>query len=188
MKKRPDPEHLARDIERGVAEAEHTFVEWYGKALRVQLKHWTRDSSDAEDLYQEAFHLALAKVRRGELRHRERLPGFLASLARNLSIQHYRAAGARLRATTPLEEGGHRADSRDGPLDVLLRIERSARLRRALGELENPRDREVLTRYYLAEDDSATICAELAISRSHFKRVLFRARRRLREAYTRSSR
>jgi len=187
--RRPEPKQLARDIERGAPEAERAFVEQYGKALETQLRHWARDASDAEDLYQETFHLALAKVRRGELRHRERLPGFLAALARNLSVQHYRSTAVRLRAkAAPLEEGGDRADSRDGPLDALLRVERSARLRRALGELENPRDREVLTRYYLAEDDSATICAELDISRSHFKRVLFRARRRLREAYTRSSR
>ncbi len=56
-------------------------------------------------------------------------------------------------------------------------------MRRVLEELPTERDREVLSRFYLAEDDSKKICADLGLATSHFKRVLFRARERYRTLF-----
>ncbi|MCP4664535.1 MAG: hypothetical protein GY856_54820 [bacterium] len=45
------------------------------------------------------------------------------------------------------------------------------------------RDREVLSRFYLAEEDKEQICCDLGLAGEHFKRVLFRARRRFKKLY-----
>jgi hypothetical protein len=43
------------------------------------------------------------------------------------------------------------------------------------------RDREVLVRFYLDDQDREKICRELGLSEEHFNRVIFRARNRFRE-------
>ena len=43
------------------------------------------------------------------------------------------------------------------------------------------RDREILRRYYLSDDDKQRICQDLQLTSAHFDRVLFRAKQRMRE-------
>ena len=63
-------------------------------------------------------------------------------------------------------------------------VDEKARLvRRLIGELPTDRDRQVLYRFYIAEDDKAAICQDLELSSLHFNRVLHRARQRYRELY-----
>jgi hypothetical protein len=50
-----------------------------------------------------------------------------------------------------------------------------------LEEMPVARDREVLVRFYLDDEDRETICRELRLSEEHFNRVIFRARNRFRE-------
>ena len=48
------------------------------------------------------------------------------------------------------------------------------------------RDREILRRFYVEEEDKDSICKDLKIDGTHFNRVLFRAKARFREAILRS--
>ena len=50
-----------------------------------------------------------------------------------------------------------------------------------LEEMPVARDREVLVRFYLNDEDREQICRELRLSEEHFNRVIFRARNRFRE-------
>ena len=59
-------------------------------------------------------------------------------------------------------------------LKVLLTGSRDSQL---VAEL---RDRQVLVRYYLRDEDKATLCHDLGLSDEHFNRVLHRARERFR--------
>jgi len=54
-------------------------------------------------------------------------------------------------------------------------------VRTLLGELAVPRDREILVRTYLKDEDKAAICEKLGIDSAHYNRVLFRAKQRFRE-------
>ncbi|HEY2591447.1 MAG TPA: hypothetical protein VGI35_07635, partial [Steroidobacteraceae bacterium] len=47
-------------------------------------------------------------------------------------------------------------------------------------EMGSERDRGVLVRFYLEEDDKETICRDLQLTPLQFDKVLHRARRRLR--------
>ena len=42
------------------------------------------------------------------------------------------------------------------------------------------RDREVVKRFYLDEEDKDAICRDLGLSALHFDKVIFRARQRMR--------
>ncbi len=133
-----------------------------------------------DDLSQETFALVLRKIRAGEVRQPERLAGFVSSLARNLAIEQFRRAGARRTSGMPDEDLASTAPS---PLEVLLRTERAAAVRKVLAELPSERDRQVLLRFYLAEEEKDAICRDLGLSSLHFNRVVFRARERYREMY-----
>jgi RNA polymerase sigma-70 factor (ECF subfamily) len=50
-----------------------------------------------------------------------------------------------------------------------------------LRQLSISRDREILRRYYLSDDDKEVICRDLGLSPGHFDRVLYRAKQRMRE-------
>src|SRR5262249_28050235 len=54
-------------------------------------------------------------------------------------------------------------------------------VRRLLRELSSPRDREVLVRFYLKEEERGTLCRSLGLTDLQFNRVIFRARERFRE-------
>ena len=69
----------------------------------------------------------------------------------------------------------------------LLQQEQAAMVRAVLAELDSDRDREILFRFYLADDDKERICRDLGLTAVHFNRVLFRARERFRELYRKST-
>lgn len=174
------PGDLVRRIQAGDRQAEGELVEHYGEGLAFLLRRWTRDQDAASDLYQETFRLALEKIRRGEVRDPDRLPAFLRSLAKNLSIHFYRREMRRGDREASIEETGELPlpDSEPGQLGSLLRQEKIRLVRRLLSELSQERDREILVRFYIHEEDRERICADLGLSRPDLNVVLFRARRR----------
>lgn len=163
-------------------------MERCGRALRLLSRRFTRDEADADDLYQETLMLSLEKIRRRELREPERLVPFLRALTKNLATQRYRRS--RYKVERPVAELSETPDrGQPSALTGLLERERAERARELLAELDVPRDRAVLLRYYIGEEPSRRICADLDIDTNHFYRVLHRARqryRRLWEAQARS--
>ncbi|HVR07246.1 MAG TPA: RNA polymerase sigma factor, partial [Thermoanaerobaculia bacterium] len=174
----PAPGDLAPRIAAGDRGAEEELVARYGEGLAFLLRRFTRDRETADDLYQETFRRALEKLRRGELRDPASLPSFLRGLARNLSIDHYRGRARRSGRERPLDEASEPPDERTGQLGSLLREERIALVRRLVGEVPRRRDREVLLRFYLEEEDKQRIQSDLGLSGAELNLVLFRARRR----------
>jgi RNA polymerase sigma-70 factor (ECF subfamily) len=77
-------------------------------------------------------------------------------------------------------------DEGAGPFENVSREQ----VRRAVGvllnELGTARDREILTRLYLDDEDKEAICAALGVDSTHFNRVLFRAKQRFRELLVRA--
>jgi RNA polymerase sigma-70 factor (ECF subfamily) len=178
------PDVAAQIVDRiraGDPSAEEELVQRFSRGLSIILRRAAADATLAEDLHQETFRVALAKIRAGEVRDPSRLAGFLASLARNLAIEHFRR---RPPGGESLDAGvAHPASPRAGPLDLLLKGEQAELARRVLAELPSERDRQVLFRFYVAEDDKRDICADLGLTSLQFNRVLFRARQRYRELY-----
>ncbi|HEX4955827.1 MAG TPA: sigma-70 family RNA polymerase sigma factor [Thermoanaerobaculia bacterium] len=168
-------------IRAGDREAEGSLVERFGKGIALLLDRHCR-GGDAEDLFQDTFRLVIEKLRRGELRESEKLPAFLAQVARSLAIEHYRKA-ARRKTEPDSEALAFVPASAASPLTELLASENAALARQVVRELGTARDREILLRFYLAEDDKDTIAADHGLSSLQFNRVLHRARQRYKELY-----
>ncbi|MEM9556561.1 MAG: sigma-70 family RNA polymerase sigma factor [Acidobacteriota bacterium] len=176
---RLDPARAADLVERivaGDASAEAELVERSLRPLRLLARRVTRTEADAEDLVQETQIAALEKIRRGDIREPERLAGFLRALLKNRAVQTYRRRHHT--AETASEAPPDAADERPGPLGDALERERLRVTRRLLDELNVARDREILFRYYIAEESSEGICRTLGLDADHFYRVLHRARQR----------
>jgi RNA polymerase sigma-70 factor, ECF subfamily len=176
---------LVRRIASGDPAAESELVQRFSRAVTFLLRRLTRDETAAEDLYQETFRLVIEKVRRGELREAERLPGFVSSMARNLFLGSARRVGRRQKWQGDPEATETAPDPAPGQLQKLLAQERATMVRQVLAELKNDRDREILSRYYIADQDKEAICRDLDLSDLHFNRVLFRARQRYKELFER---
>jgi RNA polymerase sigma-70 factor, ECF subfamily len=177
---------LVHRIAAGDRRAEEELIARFGDGILFLLRRWTRDPSTAEDLYQETVRLALEKIRRGEVREPDKLPGFLRSLAKNLSIHHYRRGSVRGEREQDLEEvGADTVVSHDAmdQLTLLLRAEKAALVRQVIGEMPMERDRQVLFRFYIGEEEKERICADLGLTGPELNVVLFRARQRYRKLF-----
>ncbi|MGQ0430766.1 MAG: RNA polymerase sigma factor [Gammaproteobacteria bacterium] len=144
--------------------------------LRGELK----DNALADDLCHEAFRIVLERLARQPLEHPLHLDSYLHQTARFLVIRHRKRA-ARQRTSTGQQaaiEGF--ADSQDHEFERQIEA-RAKAVRQVLKELRWPRDREILVRVYLHDQDKETVCRELGISDQHYKRVLHRARERFAE-------
>jgi RNA polymerase sigma-70 factor, ECF subfamily len=180
-----DPARLVQRILAGERSAEEDLVHRYSCGVAVIVRRLVRDSFATDDLCQETFRIVLEKIRQGDLREAERLSGFICGVARNLAIEYLR----RPRQMTSLEEVEDTslvADQVPDQLSTLLEEEKVKAVRQVLQELATVRDREILRRFYLLEEDKNRICASLGLSSLHFNRVLYRARERFRELYEQS--
>jgi RNA polymerase sigma-70 factor (ECF subfamily) len=104
----------------------------------------------------------------------------VCNIAGNLAIDYYRRAAR-------MEPGDFESARRfpDPPrqLDDLLRREEARLARKVLAGMETARYREVLYRFYIAEESKEHICARLRLSALHFNRILYRAKERYRVLY-----
>src|SRR3954453_20044662 len=174
------PEALAARIQARDRRAEERVVEIYGRSVAVLLDRHTNGRPEAEDLFQDTFRTGLEKLRRGELREPAKLPAFLAQIARSLAIEHYRKLTRR--RTDADSDAVLAAVAPDaGPLSGLLAKENAALVRQVLQELGNERDRQILLRFYLAEDDKERIAGDLGLTGLQLTRVPPRPRQRYKE-------
>lgn len=174
-----DPVALVERIRAGDPDAESELVARYRNGLSYLLRKITGDPSSSEDLLQETFRVALRRVRAGELREPEKLGGFLRQTAKNLARAEHRRGG---RWQSMEDEGApHPVDPEESQLARVIRSEEAGLVRRVLGELRSQRDRQLLYRFYIAEQEKEEICRDLGLSSLNFNLVLFRARERFRK-------
>lgn len=171
--------NLASRIQAGDRLAESELIERYERGLRLILLKRTGNAQLASDMCQDTFVVALRRLRAGELKNPNSLAAFVRQIAVNISIDYYRKER---RYVHPRDEIislrlSHK-DRQSNEIDeqtVRMAIEST------LEQLAVPRDREILRRFYLADEDKLQICRDLGLSPTHFDRVLYRARRRMRK-------
>ena len=180
----PDEAEIATDLVRRIAAgdsaAETALVERYSRGLLYLLRRLGAPPELADDLHQETFRIVLERLRRRGLDDPAGLAGFLRGTARNLMIAERRKTVRRRTDADPegLERAVHPAP---GQLSSVLHDEEAAIVRRLIAELPTDRDRQLLLRFYVAEEEKESICADLGLDHLHFNRVLFRARHRFKE-------
>lgn len=148
--------------------------------LKAQLTRVTRDADVAEDLLQDAIVTALNKLRTGEIEHRSQLDGYVYRVALN-HFRNYRRKDKS--AVSDPDSAGLLEDvaAEARPTSSIQSEQWAHVVRRLLRELSSPRDREVLVRFYLREEERSSLCRSLGLTDLQFNRVIFRARERFRE-------
>jgi RNA polymerase sigma-70 factor, ECF subfamily len=148
--------------------------------LKAQLTRVTRNADVAADLLQDAIVTALRKLRTGEIEHRSQLDGYVYRVALN----HFRNYRRKDKSTVSDPESASALEdaAAEARPTVSIQSEQWGRLvRRLLREMSSPRDREVLVRFYLEEEERSALCRSLGLTDLQFNRVIFRARTRFRE-------
>jgi RNA polymerase sigma-70 factor (ECF subfamily) len=169
---------LVERIAAGDRDAETALVLRFSRPLGFLLQRRTGDREAARDALQETFIAALRRLRAGELQRPEALPAFLRSIALNVVLGSERRAERR-QIEYDMDAVHEVLDSEASAETRLEHGQTVALVKRVIGDLKVPRDREVLVRYFLSDEDKSEICKSLGLDADHFDRVLHRARRRL---------
>lgn len=175
------PADLVDRIRRGDKEAESVLVQRYSRGVSFVIGQVIQNVTDVQELAQQALMIAIEKIRQGAVREPERLSGYICGIAKKLAWDHIKKT--RLRNPAQIDEIAPVVDSSDGPFEQLLRKEEAEIVRQVIGELRVPRDREIITRHYLHDEERKSICASLSLTNVQFNRVIFRALDRFKELY-----
>jgi len=171
---------IVQGIRDGGDRAETMLVERYSRGLRYFLARRVNDQERARDLLQETLCIAIQKLRETDLDNPERLAGYLRGIAVRVAMN----AGRRRKREPYLMEEDAIAEIPDNeprPFQFVAREQTAAAVRALLRTMPVARDRELLTRYYVRDEDKKDICAALNLDSLHFNRVLFRAKGRFKK-------
>jgi RNA polymerase sigma-70 factor (ECF subfamily) len=134
----------------------------------------------AEDLHQDTFVIVLQRLRTTGLDDPTRIAAFLHKTAINLLIDQGRRE-ARRKTSTDTDVVYLQSDGAADQLRALIRDEADRAVRTMILELRSPRDRELLHRFYILQQEKPLVCQAMALPSEHFDRVISRARKRFRE-------
>ena len=148
--------------------------------LRLLLQRRTGDPEIAADILNQAACTAWEKWQNGQVRRPEEIGGYIFQVAMNLLRNRRRKVVERADRHVDSEVLGHLPSDADAA-DRWLEKKIAARVKRVLQEMPTRRDREILVRFYLHEEEKDAICRDLELDADHFDKVLHRARGRLKE-------
>lgn len=148
--------------------------------LRLLIQRRTGDAEIAADILNQAACTAWEKWQSGQVRRPEEIGGYIFQVAMNLLRNRRRKVVERADRHVDSEVLGHLPSDADAA-DRWLEKKIAARVKRVLQDLPTRRDREILVRFYLHEEEKDAICRDLELDADHFDKVLHRARGRLKE-------
>ena len=148
--------------------------------LRLLIQRRTGNAEVAADILNQAASTAWEKWQAGKVQQPEAIAGYIFQVAMNLWRNRRRSMSERADRRVDSEVLGSLPSDTDAA-DRWLEKKIAARVKRILQQLHSPRDREILVRFYLHEEEKDAICRDLALDADQFDKVLHRARGRLKE-------
>ena len=148
--------------------------------LKLLIQRRVGDAEVAADILNQAACTAWEKWQSGQVRRPEEIGGYIFQVAMNLLRNRRRKVDERADRRVDSEVLGQ-LPSDAAATDPWVEKKIAARVKRVLQELNSPRDREILVRFYLQEEEKDAICRDLALAPDQFDKVLHRARARLKE-------
>jgi len=165
------------DIER--AAVERLIASQYA-GLRLLIQRRTGNAEVAGDILHQAVSTTWEKWQAGLVQRPEAIAGYIFQVAMNLLRNRRRSISERADRHVDSEVLGILPADTDSA-DRWLEKKIAGRVKRILQQLSSPRDREILVRFYLQEEEKDTICRDLALDADQFDKVLHRARGRLKD-------
>jgi RNA polymerase sigma-70 factor (ECF subfamily) len=151
----------------------------FSKGIRFHLCRQL-GTQELDDKVHDTFVVVVQAIRRGELREPQRLMGFVRTIVRRQVAAHIDRVVRSRREQIDMESSARIADPHENPEETAIFQQRADLLKRVLGELSK-RDREILTRFYLREQDQDQICSEMALTDTQFRLLKSRAKARFGE-------
>lgn len=133
-----------------------------------------------EDCLHNVYAIALKALQEGQVREPHKLPGFILTVARRQAAQTIQKLQHERNCSVPLDAEVIRDEQADLERDYAV-AERIRWLREALLDLE-PRQHEVLTRYYLHGQSTESICMDLQLTETQVRLTKSRAKAKLQAA------
>jgi len=159
---------------------EQHLVSHFSRALRAKLRTQLRSPELAQDACQETFLRIFNYFRSGKtLDNPASLPGFVHRVCHNIALEFLRS---HTRHPQLAEDSPEPVDGSPGPESQVVTEERKRMVARILRDLPE-RDRELLRRVFLEEEDKDAVCAELEVDRDYLRVLLYRARLRMKTAW-----
>ncbi|MCX6623075.1 MAG: sigma-70 family RNA polymerase sigma factor, partial [Acidobacteria bacterium] len=135
---------------------------------------------ELDDRVHDTFLIVVQAIQRGELREPERLMGFVRTIVRRQVAAQIDQTIHQRRDSVELDNGLRIADDGKDPEQAAMIRERTELARQVLATI-SPRDREILTRFYLFEQSQEQICGEMNLSETQFRLLKSRAKARFGE-------
>lgn len=170
-------EQLVLQLKKKNEKAFAELIERYSGYVSTVVRNIVSDKMSESDVEEITADVFITVWKNKDRLRPETLKAYLAAIARSLSIDRLR----RLHLTLPIDEL-----VLDDDTDVEHSIEQRI-LAEAIGEALNemePRDKELLLRYYYFCQKISRIAAEMKLSEAACKTALHRARKKLKEKLT----
>jgi len=162
--------------------AESQLVSHFSRAVQAKLRARLRSPELIQDASQETFLRVLTFFRAGKkLDNPGSLPGFIHGICHNVALEFLRS---HTRHDQLPEQLNDPVAGEPDPESQLVTSERKAQVRRLLGELP-AKDRALLKRVFLDEEDKDAVCREFSVDRNYLRVLLHRARVRLKAVISR---
>lgn len=174
--KKAKPMTLAGAITSGNLQAEQELVGLYHTKTLNMLKNMTRDPELSEDIVQETFMVVLESLRHNRVVCTGKVAAYIFQTAKFIYLGGLRKQGSKLNYVDDIESHEHPSPGLEAQE---IKFELRVYLIKIIMTLKIERDREVLMRFYIHDQDMEEICEALTLSSKHFYRVLSRARTRL---------
>jgi RNA polymerase sigma-70 factor (ECF subfamily) len=176
--KQPFDQQYVDRLMQGETETCVHFSRYFTKLLVVKLRSKLRDNSQAEDVAQETLLRVFKYFRdKGSLENPERLGAWVNSFCDNIALEFFRAGNRFQQAPENVPEPVCQAMNAEFNC---INAQRKTRLAGALRKLDN-KDRIIIEKVFLQEQDKDNICRELGINRNHLRLKVHRALGRFRK-------
>ena len=137
-------------------------------------------AQDLDDRVHDMFLVVIEAIRRGEVREPSRLMGFVRTIARRQVAANIAETAHRRRDELDVEASTAVKDTARSPEDQAIALERVRIMKEVLLGI-SPRDREILTRFYLREETQEQICRDMGLNSTQFRLLKSRAKARFGE-------
>ena len=148
--------------------------------LRLLVARRCRDPHVAADLLNEAVVTTWTKWQAGKIERPEQIAGYVLQVTMNLLRNHRRAIAERPEKRADAAKLQELA-SEGEPGDETIEREIAVQVKNVIRGMSSQRDRAILVRFYLDEEEKEIICRDLGLSPLQFDKILHRARGRLRK-------
>jgi RNA polymerase sigma-70 factor, ECF subfamily len=174
----PDLTPIALRIVAGDETAETELFNTLNRGMRLIVARRLGRPDFVDDVVNEVFRITIGNLRSGKLNDPCRLLGYIRSIIHHVVAGHIQDQ-IRERADQCIDSviELRLADQRESPEEILRRRESESLVNGTLSSL-NPRDREILTRFYLDGETQEQICAAMGLTETQFRLLKSRAKSR----------